>query len=147
VIDVTRDGGGVRPLGVTIAGWGLIADAAISLVVIAITSVTAEIDPVAKVIGFAIFAAIAVLEIWIGSGILHRRRWLLGVAFPAFFLALGVLLPPLPGEPAPPLLSAVYSWIAMALWAFVCVALVWHRPWFTTDEEPIGARVQRGSER
>ena len=140
---LARDGAGARPIAVTIAGWALVADAVVSLVVITVNTVSADLDAVGRAIGFGLLVAVAVLEIWIGRGLLQRRRWLLGVLFPAFFLVAFAVLPPLPAEPLQPLYSVIYSWIAAGLWAFVIVALIWHRPWFTASDEGIAARLRR----
>ena len=145
MIQLARDGRGARPLGVTIAGWGLIAEAVFSSVVVGLVTVLADVDPAVKVVGFVAVAAVAALEMWIGRGLLHRRRWLFGIGFPAFFLAVGVLIPPFPGEPPPPTYSVILSGIAMTLWVFVIVALIWYRPWFASSDEPIEVRLQRVS--
>ena len=138
-----RDGSGSRPLAVTVAGWALIADATVSMVFIATGVLVTDVPIPARVFGFAIFTAIALLEVWIGRGVLQRRRWFPGVAFPAIFLALGLLLPPLEDAPPSSILAMIYGSVAVALWAFVVLALVWHRPWFAGAVEPIGDRLRK----
>ena len=139
-----RDGSGSRPLAVTVAGWALIADATVSMFFIAIGVFFTDVPIPARVVGFVIFAAIALLEVWIGRGVLQRRRWFPGVAFPAIFLALGLLLPPLEDAPPTSIPAMIYGSVAVALWAFVVLALVWHRPWFAGTVEPIEDRQSRG---
>jgi hypothetical protein len=126
---ISLDGSRSRPIGVTIAGWALIVDAVASLIVIVITAAAAE-DPLPfKVVGVGVFGAIAALEAWIGRGILRRRRWLLGL-----------LQPPLEDAPPPSTFQVVYGTAATIAWAFVVVALVWHRPWFRSNDASTAGR-------
>ena len=137
-----RDGSGSRPLAVAVAGWALIADAATSMVFVGIGAFVTDIPIQFRIGGFVIFSAIAVLEGWSGLGVLQRRRWFLGVAFPAIFLVLGFLVPPLDDAPPEPLFL-VYRIVATVLWAFVVGALIWHQPWFAGTDGPIEDRLRR----
>jgi hypothetical protein len=121
-----------RPLAVTLAGWVLIADAAISAVVILSNAVADTPTPMpVRIAGTLTLLVVALLEAWIGRGVLDRRRWLLGIGFPGLFLLLAIVFPPWAEDPAPPPASLAYGIAAMLAWLFVVAALLWHRRWFS----------------
>jgi hypothetical protein len=121
-----------RPLAVTVAGWVLIADAAISAVVILVNALADTPMPIAvRIAGTLTLLGVASFEAWIGRGVLNRRRWWLGIGFPLVFLVLGILFPPWADDPPMPPASLAYSIAAMLAWLFVVGALLWHRRRFS----------------
>jgi hypothetical protein len=121
-----------RPLAITLAGWVLIADAAISTVVILFNAVAETPTPVAvRVAGTLTLLGVALLEAWIGRGVLNRRRWWLGIGFPGIFLLLSIAFPPWADDSPLPPDSLAYRIVAMLAWQFVVAALLWHRRWFS----------------
>ncbi len=120
-----------RPTAVTLAGWVLIADAAISAVVILVTAVAATPTPIGvRIAGTLTLLGIAALEAWIGRSVLNRRRWWLGIGFTGLFLLLSIAFPPWSGDPSQSPASLAYRIAALLAWLFVFVALLWHRQWF-----------------
>jgi hypothetical protein len=121
-----------RPRAVTIAGWLLIADAALAAVVIVANGVTTTEALVAvRIAGTLTLLAIAAFEAWIGRSVLRRRRWWLGIGFPGLFLLLSIAFPPWSGDPPASPASLAHGVASLLAWLFVVVALLRHRSWFT----------------
>jgi hypothetical protein len=130
-----------RPLAVTLAGWVLIADAAISAVVIVFNALADTPTPLAvRIAGTLTLLGVALLEAWIGRGVLIRRRWVLGIGFPGVFLLLAIAFPPWADDPPLPPASLAYGIAAMLAWLFVVVALLWHRGWFSDRSREVATR-------